>query len=248
MADVNSRERSAALGVQRGRRLVGGNGVRVSDQRSRCSDPLLRSYGQFHGLFPEQVAFEPKLPQQLHALVEHRAANRDSCPATPGEPRGKQDVLDNGQVGKKIELLEYHPDVVCPESIAPARAHFRQVISNALEGACVRLEDAHEQIEQGALAASAGPMDEQALARLDLQKGNVERKRAAPVPAETDVAEGDRGHALQNCTTRRSLVSAAALCPRGPAISALMVLKPGNTSKIPTSRNVSFSGCAHLNS
>lgn len=140
--------------------------------------PLLLPDGQGGG-GPAAVGdgLETQFGEQARRFRFHRTAARLGLLAPPcGEAATQHHVFLRREPGQQIELLEDHADTVGPQLIPLAVAQRFQRLPADLDRTLVAPLNAGDQVEQGALAAAGGPLQEEALARLQVQFRDIQQR------------------------------------------------------------------------
>ena len=107
------------------------------------------------------------------------------------KPARQEHVVDQRQIGDEVEHLEHEADMVGAEGIARRTAQRGDLGTQDRDRSGLGLDDPAQQVEQRRLAAAARPADEQLLAAIDDEFGNIEDQRIPAAPAEADVGEAD---------------------------------------------------------
>ena len=128
-----------------------------------------------------------------HALGFGARVGSGALAAARGKGAGQQHVVDRRQPGQQVELLEQETDVVGAEAVAGAAGEARDVGAEKFDAAGLRQGDAAEQAEQGAFAAAAGAVQEDAFACGKFEALNVEAGRLSR-PAKDQVGDSQRRH------------------------------------------------------
>src|SRR5690606_15231817 len=197
----------AGVMIQRRGRLVADHQPRLADQCARGGDPRLLADRQRAGVPFQQPGPEPQVLEQLGGcLVDAAVALDGAARAALGEAAGQLDVLAYREERQQVELLEDVAGMVDTKTVAGARGHLRQLLAKQFQAAAARLLYAAEQAEQGGLAAAAGALEEQALATLQGEGGDIQQLGLAG-PGEAQVGEFDQcvGHGRSVSRRRRQL-------------------------------------------
>ncbi|MNL10653.1 hypothetical protein D3C87_1314600 [compost metagenome] len=107
----------------------------------------------------------------------------------------QQHVVQHGEVGQQVQLLEDDADVVGAKAVAPGAGQRTQIRPIHLDAAVRRGQHASQQAQQRALAAAAGAGDEDVLASAHLEMVHPQVRALLARPGEGDVAE--RSHGLR---------------------------------------------------
>jgi hypothetical protein len=206
-----------AFGVERRGRLVGDQDFRAADQRARRGDALLLADREFAGRLRCQVS-GARSRWRSRRSASARGVGAGAIPPPRRKGAGQQHVVERRQPGQQVELLEQEADVVGAKAVAGAAAELRDVGAEQFDRALLRQGDAAEQAEQGALAAAAGAVEEDALAGGEFEARNLEAVPRLSRPAKDQVGDSQRGHAgAYQASTGFFGVSRAAPWPPGPA-------------------------------
>ncbi len=119
--------------------------------------------------------------------------------AVTGERQRHGDVLASGQRRNQVERLEHEPDLVAPVRVEALALHRGDVGVAHANRAGRRRQDPTETRQQGGLAATRRPEEDDEFARLRLEREPVEGPDRVAVVDELDNEIGDRqwsdGHA-----------------------------------------------------
>ena len=116
----------------------------------------------------------------------------------PRKPAREGHVFYDGEVGHQVEHLEDETDVIGPECVPMGRWELRQALIEDAHLTVFRICDAGDEIQQRRLAATTGPVNEQAFARHQFEARHIQGERIFRAPAELNIGKlNDRWrHAL----------------------------------------------------
>ena len=147
-------DRLAGLGVQVPGGLVGKQHLRVVHECARDGHALALAAGEFRGAVPEAVR-EPEAVEERARALADLAAAAQPLEAADTHGGGKERVLEHRQFGQQVIELEHEAHVLVAVAVEPARREGAHVLAAEGHVARVRAVEAAEEVEQGALAASA---------------------------------------------------------------------------------------------
>src|SRR5207248_3182223 len=159
------------------------------------ADPSSRGSGRSTPSRRTSTRLAAREPRALERT--HRAALRIRNPFA--EKIRQQDVLQRSQLAEQVEALEDEPDARVPQRREPRVGEAANVLAEDAHVALVGAIQAAEDVQQGALAASALPFDGDELAFVDGQLETAPQilrhaarfARRVPLPQRANV---DRSH------------------------------------------------------
>ena len=194
---------------------ISGLPMRARAAATRCCWPTQNSAAGWRQRLRAQV----EMRQQAFGLFTRITG---ALPAPRRKGARQQDVVDRGQPGQQVELLEQEADAVGAQTIACPAGEFCHFVAENLKGAMLGQCDAAQQTEQRALAAAARAMQENMFAGSDVQLGNVEAGPGLARPAKDQIGNADGAAAhLSGLPVQHRLVGCqahGALAPRAGAL------------------------------
>lgn len=140
----------AGLAIQVAGGLVGKEDFRAVDESTREGDTLLLATGELCGIMVEAVA-QAHASEEFHSEVLH-------LPST-SELFGDHHVLQSGERGDKLEILEDEADVITAHAGAFIFSKFSEVVSGEMYTALAGLIETGTKAEERRLAAAGGADD-----------------------------------------------------------------------------------------
>ena len=191
---VEEREKVVArVRIERGGRFVGDEQFRPADEAARQGDALLLTHRQFRDVArTPRGGVETQRFQKARSLGERatRQAGR-ARRATRREAQRQQHIVENGEIGEQIEELKHEADVIGAQTIAARAAGEGEILAEEFDAAGSWRQDTGDEIQQRALAAAAGALQEHTLAAADPQLLDGEQVTISARPAKAQVLDGE---------------------------------------------------------
>lgn len=184
------------LNIQGGGRLVDEEKLRCIDQRPNDRYALLLADAQLSS------GPAPQVCGQVYGIEESQGV-LSGLPAG-SEVRCQEYVIEDGQVGDQVELLEHDADVPGAKAIPLPGAQTRELCTQNGDHAFRRQDQSGQEAQEGGLTAARGSLKEHALAGGDLPGGNLQHRGRLRVITETQVLQGQgrgrAGHRKRVCS------------------------------------------------
>ena len=175
LAEQETNETITVVCVKCGGWLVGDNDLGSSDECSSHRHPLLLPNAELRYRLTMKISRQVQRPQYhsgggcQRPTADTVAAVDGSTGSALGERARQNDIFKNREIRQQVKLLEHDPQMIGPKLITPAGGERAEIRPKQFDPSRVGHVDTSQKVQQGGLAATAGPSDKQVLTGVDPQ-------------------------------------------------------------------------------